>query len=83
MVDEGLSPCMKHSHESYLGIEVLWILGQRGECLGGSFKEEVVDELLIPLSPGSQICRQGEDHMEVVGGQEISLSLLKPALFGK
>ncbi len=83
MVDEGLRPGMKDRHESYLSIEVLWIVGQCGECLGGSFKEEVIDDLLIPLSPRSQICRQREDYMEVVDGQELSLSLIKPALFGK
>ena len=71
------SPGMQHGGDAWLGVPVgLGELKNRG---GSCVKEQVVDALSIGESNRPQGFGEGENDMEVMGGNEALLSCLNPA----
>ena len=52
-----------------------WVLGQLLQSCGGRAKEQVVDQLLMAASQGTQLSGQSESHQEMMNGQEQVLLL--------
>ena len=69
---------MQNGKEAGGHAEMLGIGGNGEEGFGGGVEEDVVDELVVVEGNGGDGLGQGEDHVEVVGGQEFGLPLLQP-----
>jgi len=75
MVLEGLAPGVQHGKHADLRTEVLGISGDRAESLRGCPEQDVIDELLVLECDARQLVRDGEDNVEVLDGQDLSLPL--------
>ena len=66
---QALIPTVKHAEETDLGSKMPWIAGDFKQGLSTGVKEQGVDEPLVLQGERSQFARQGEDGMDVAGGQ--------------
>jgi hypothetical protein len=48
------------------------------QCPGGGLEEQVVDPAGISPGQSAEFAGQGEDHMEIVGGQDTLFALFEP-----
>jgi hypothetical protein len=69
MMLEPLVPGMKHAEKADLGTEVARIAGDFKQGLSAGVEEQGVDQPLVLQSERSEFTRQGEDSMDVAGGQ--------------
>ena len=83
MMMQVLAPGMQDAEEADLGAQVFWIARDGEQRFSAGTKEDVVDDRLVPIGKRGQRCRQGEDDVEVLDGQQLRLALLEPlgALF--
>ena len=51
--------------------------------LGGCLEQEAIDSLLVPVSDLGNLCRQGEDKMEVLDRQQVLLLRRHPVTCGR
>jgi hypothetical protein len=53
---------------------MLWIGGDREQCLGRRAEQQIVDYRLVLVGKGGDLGRQGEDQVEVADRQQIGLA---------
>jgi len=73
-----LPPAMEYSEEAGGHTEALRIGGNGEQGFGGGVEENVVNELAVVEGKGGEGLGQSEDHVKVVGGQQLGLPLLEP-----
>jgi hypothetical protein len=69
---------MEYSEKADLGSQMFGIGSDGGQGLGHGTKQDVVDNLFVLVSDGSDLFGDGEDDMEVVGRENFSGSPLDP-----
>ena len=74
----GAAPGMEHGCDGNLCTEMLWVGGDSSDGLGGGFEQEVIDHPLVLIGDVGDLRRQGEDEMEVAGGQQLCLPVFQP-----
>ena len=78
MKKQVLSPTMEYRKEADFGSQMLGIGSDSGQGLGRGTKQNVVDDLFVLVSDGSDLFGDGEDDMEIVRGEDFGHSLLDP-----
>jgi hypothetical protein len=73
-----LPPAMQHGEEADFHTQMLRIAGDGEQGFGSGGEQEVVDDLLVVESDGGDRLWECEDHMEVLGGQQLGGALLEP-----
>lgn len=73
------SPGMQDAGDGGDCTEAFRVTAQAKKCLGGGFKEDIKDTFGVGQSQGSDLSRQGEDDVEIVGGQDASFSFCDPS----
>ena len=69
---------MEYRKEADFGSQMLGIGSDSGQGLGRGTKQNVVDNLFILVSDGSDLFGDGEDDMEIVCRENFGRSLLDP-----
>ena len=69
---------MQQGDEANLRTQVLGGVGDRAQGLGGGVKQDVVDYGFILVRDRSDRLGQRKDHMEVLNGKEVGLSIFQP-----
>jgi hypothetical protein len=78
MKKQVVSPTMEYGEEADLSSQMFGIGCDGGQGLGHGSKQNVVDDLFVLVSDGSDLFGDGEDDMEIVGGEDFGHSLLDP-----
>src|SRR6516165_173378 len=78
MKNQGLSPTMEYGKEADFSSQMFGIGSDGGQGLGCRTKQNVVDDLLVLVSDGSDLFGDGEDDMKVVCRENFGHSLLDP-----
>ena len=78
MKNQGLSPTMQYSKEADFSSQMLGIGSNSGQSLGCGTKQNVVDDLFVLVSDGSDLLGDGEDDMEIVCREDFGGSLFNP-----
>src|ERR1700736_5611914 len=76
----GRAPAVQHGSDADAGAEVPGIGGDRGQGLGRSLEQEIVDDRLVVIGDVAERRRQREHDMEVRHGQQIGFARGKPVL---
>ena len=71
-----LTPGMEHREEAGLHAETFGVAGNGEQSFGGGAEEEAVDGLLVEEGDGGDRLGECEDHMEVLGRQQLGAALL-------
>ena len=71
-----LAPAMKDTEETQFHAEPLSSYGQ--ESLGGGGEEDVVYDLFVIEGNRGDLLGKGEDHVEILGGQQFGAAILQP-----
>jgi hypothetical protein len=71
-----LTPGMEHGEEAGLHAETFWVAGNGEQGFGGGAEEEAVGGLLVVEGDGGDGLGECEDHVEVLGGQQLGAALL-------
>jgi hypothetical protein len=71
-----LTPGMEHREKACLHAETLGVAGNGEQGFDGGAEEEAVGDLLVVKSDGGDRLGEGEDHMEVLRGQQLGAALL-------
>src|SRR5258708_30225159 len=82
MMLQPLVPGMEHAEEADLRAEVTRIASDLQQGCSTGVKQQVVDQPFILQCEWSQFPWQGEDHVHVAGGQQLSFPRLEPAQAG-
>ena len=77
-MDEGLAPGVEDGEETDLGAEVAGVGGNGAERLGNGPEEETVDDGLVLGGYLGDRRRDGEDDVEVLGGQQVRPAPFEP-----
>ena len=80
MSGELLAPRMQDTEEADLCDEVSGIACDFEKGFGTGAEQEIVNDLLVLQHQRSQATRQGEDHVQVAGGEKFSLTRSDPAV---
>lgn len=78
MKEQILSPAVKDRGEADLGTEMFGIAREGGERTSDRIKEKAEDDPLVPQGQRVEAVRDGEDEMEVRGGEQAFHPLLHP-----
>ena len=78
MKNQGLSPTMEYGKEADFRSQMFGIGSDGSQGLGGGPKQDVVDDLLVLVSDGSDLFRDGEDDMEIVCRENFGGSFFDP-----
>ena len=73
-----LPPAMEYREEADFQAQMLVIAGDGEQGFGGSAEEDVVDDLFVVEGDGGNGFREGEDHVEILHGQQFGGALLQP-----
>jgi len=82
MMLQPLIPGMKHAEETDLGAEKARVAGDLQQGFGAGVKQQVVDQPFVLQREWSQFSRQGEDNVDIAGGEQFAFPRLKPAQAG-
>jgi hypothetical protein len=74
-----VGPGMEHAEEADLRAEVTRIASDLKQRCGAGLKEQVVDDTLVLQCERSEFTRQGEDDVDIAGGQQFLFTRLEPA----
>lgn len=80
VVRERRAPGMKHRRQADPGAEVLRVGGDGEERLGRDLEQDVVDHGLVVIGDVADRRRQGEHHVVIRQGQQLSRAIGKPFL---
>ena len=75
-----LAPAMEDAKENEFQSQPLGCDGEQG--LGGGAKQNVVDDWFVVESEGGDRLGDGEDDMEIPGGQQFGSAILQPVFTG-
>src|SRR5437879_12026143 len=78
MKKQGLAPTMEYGKEADFSSQMFRIGSDGSQGLGRGAKQNVVDDLFVLVSEGSDLFGDGEDHMEIVCRENFGRSLLDP-----
>ena len=78
MKNQGLSPTMEYGKEADLSSEMFGISSDGGQGLSCGAKQNVVDDLFVLVSDGSDLFGDGEDDMEIVCREDFGSSFFNP-----
>ena len=78
MKQQVLSPTMEYGKEADFSSQMLGIGSDGGQGLGHGSKQNVVDDLFVLVSNGSDLFGDGEDDMKIVCRENFGDSLLDP-----
>src|SRR5438874_4285537 len=78
MMDQGLSPGVEYGKEADFSSQMFGIGSDGGQGFGRGTKQNVVDDLFVLVSDGSDLFGDGKDDMEIVCGEDFGYSLLDP-----
>jgi hypothetical protein len=81
MTHEVLSPGVQNAGSPYPCAEMFLVICEFNERLGNRSKKKIVPDLPIHRYQVIQFRGNGEDHMEVLDGQEILTTSLDPSFF--
>jgi hypothetical protein len=82
MIGKLLRPGMKDTDEPDLTLDFpLRITGKCLQCLAHSRKQVVQHAFWVTQYNGIQFMRNGENHMKIIAGQQIGLSIIELFLF--
>jgi hypothetical protein len=81
MVHEVLTPSMENTDHSYRCTEMFWVLCEFRERFGDRTEKKIVKDLAVHGDQGIKFRGKGEDHMEILNGQEVLTASLDPFLF--
>jgi hypothetical protein len=81
MIHEVLSPGVQNAGSPYPCAEMFLVICEFNERLGNRSKKKIVPDLPIHRYQVIQFRGNGEDHMEVLDGQEILTTSLDPSFF--
>jgi len=79
---ELLIPGVEHAQEADLGAQMLGIASDFEERFRTGLKQEMVQDLLVLQGERCQFMRQGEDNMDVAGGEKLLTTRLQPTVAG-
>ena len=82
MMLQTLIPGVEHAEEADLGAEVAGIASDLQQRLGAGLKQKVIDQLLVLECQRSQFAWQGEDDVDIAGGQQFLFAGVQPAQTG-
>ena len=71
-----LAPAMEHPEEAEFHAQTLGCGGEQG--LGGGVKEDAIDDFFVVEGDGGDGLGEGEDHVEILGGQQFGSAVLEP-----
>jgi hypothetical protein len=73
-----LSPGVKHGEQADLRAQMLGIAGDGEERFRYGAEEKIVDCVFVVERNAGDLLGDGEDHVEVFGGQQFGIALLDP-----
>ena len=68
-----LAPGMQHGEEADFHAQTLGVAGDGQQSFGGGAEEDVIDDFFVVEGDGGDGLGEGEDHMEVLDGQQLGL----------
>ena len=71
MVGERRAPGVQHAGHADPGAEVPGIGGDGRQGLGRRLEQQAVDRPLVPVRDPGDLCRQGEDDVEILHRQQV------------
>jgi hypothetical protein len=78
MKHQVLSPTVQHGEEADLGAEMFGVGGNGAQGFRSGPKENVVHHFLVLVSDGGNLFRESKDDMEILGVEELGLTILDP-----
>ena len=81
MIHEVLAPGVQNADTPYLRPEMFRVLCELGEGLGDRTEEKIGKDLAVHGDQGIKFRGEGEDHMEILNGQEVLPAGLDPSFF--
>jgi hypothetical protein len=78
MVEQILSPGMKHGEETDFGAEVLGVGGNPQQGFRGGSEENAVDDALVLKRESGNLGGHSKDHMEIRDRKQFRLAVLDP-----
>ena len=81
MIHEVLAPGVQNADDPYPCTEVFRVVCKFCERLGDRTEKKIVHDLAVHGYEGIEFRREGEDHMEILNGQELLTACLDPFLF--
>ena len=73
-----LTPGMEYCEEAHFYSQTLGVAGNGEQGFRGGAEQEVVDDFFVVEGDGGDGLGECEDHMEVLGGQQLGLALPQP-----
>jgi hypothetical protein len=81
MLHEVLAPGVQNADTPYLCPEMFRVVCKFRKGLGDRTEKKIIEELAVHGDQGVEFRGDGEDHMEVLYGQEILITGLDPSFF--
>ena len=81
MIHEVLTPGVENADNPYLCAEMFRVICEFRERLGDRTEKQIVQDLAVHGDQGIEFRGEGEDHMEILNGQEVLTAGLDPFLF--
>jgi hypothetical protein len=78
MKRQVLAPTMEYSEKADFSSQMFGIGSDGAQGIGHGTKQDVVDDLFVLVSDGSDLFGDGEDDMEIVCRENFGYSLLDP-----
>src|SRR5260370_26998222 len=78
MKHQVLSPTVQHGEEADLDAEMFGVGGNGAQGFRSGPKENVVQHFLVLVSDGGNLFRESKDDMEILGVEELGLTILDP-----
>ena len=78
VVVQILSPAMQDGYDAEFGAEMLGVRADDAQRLGGGPEQDVVDDLLVLEGDLGDLRGKGEDHVEILGRQQIGPPVFQP-----
>jgi hypothetical protein len=81
MIHEVLPPGVQNADAPYPCTEMFRVVCEFRESFGDRTEKKIVHDLAVHGYQGIEFRGEGEDHMEILNGQEVLTARLYPFLF--
>ena len=81
MIHEVLAPGVQNANTPYLCPEMFRVVCEFRERFGDRTEKKIVQDLAVHGDQGIEFRGEGEDHMEILNGQEVLTAGLDPSFF--